>query len=107
MCRELGSERSARGVVVIAEQRRESMVAVGDGERIGVTELGRDLEATATKRPRSSGRSRARVGLYMTGSPLTFEDGDISVFQVLAARRGARSRAPVDRREPIRTEALV
>jgi hypothetical protein len=31
-CRELGSERSARGVVVIAEQRRESVVAVGGGD---------------------------------------------------------------------------
>jgi hypothetical protein len=43
----------------------------------------------------------------MTGSALTLEDGDISVFQVLAARRGGDHGLPLDRREPIGTEALV
>jgi hypothetical protein len=33
--------------------------------------------------------------------------GDISVFQVLAARRGADHRLPVDRPELCGTEALV
>jgi hypothetical protein len=43
----------------------------------------------------------------MTGSAHTFEDGDISVFHVRAARREGDHGLPVDRREPMGTEALV
>jgi hypothetical protein len=35
----------------------------------------------------------------MLGSALGFEDGEISIYQVLAARPGAEHRLPLDRRE--------
>jgi hypothetical protein len=44
---------------------------------------------------------------HLPGSALTFEDGDISVFQAVAARREGDHGLPVDRHEPIGTEALV
>jgi cyclopropane-fatty-acyl-phospholipid synthase len=44
------------------------------------------------------GAERERVWrLYMPGSALGFEDGDITVFQVLAARPGAPHRLPLTR----------
>jgi len=46
------------------------------------------------------GAQRERVWrLYMLGSALGFEAGEISVHQVLAARRGARHGLPLDRAE--------
>lgn len=47
-----------------------------------------------------AGPERERVWrLYMLGSALGFEDGEISVHQVLAARAGAPSRLPLTRAE--------
>lgn len=44
------------------------------------------------------GSERERVWrLYMTGSMLAFDDADITVFQVLAARRGATPGLPLQR----------
>jgi cyclopropane-fatty-acyl-phospholipid synthase len=44
------------------------------------------------------GEERERVWrLYLAGSALAFADGDISVFQVLAARGGAPHRLPLMR----------
>ena len=44
------------------------------------------------------GEERMRVWeLYLAGSALAFEDGDISVFQVLAARPGAPHGLPLTR----------
>jgi cyclopropane-fatty-acyl-phospholipid synthase len=46
------------------------------------------------------GAERERVWrLYMLGSALGFEDGEIGVYQVLAARSGARHGLPLDRVE--------
>jgi cyclopropane-fatty-acyl-phospholipid synthase len=46
------------------------------------------------------GPQRERVWrLYMLGSALGFEDGEISIYQVLAARPGAKHRLPLDRRQ--------
>ena len=45
------------------------------------------------------GEERERVWrLYLPGSALAFEDGDITVYQVLAARDGAPHRLPLTRR---------
>jgi cyclopropane-fatty-acyl-phospholipid synthase len=45
------------------------------------------------------GAERERVWrLYIPGSALAFEDGDITVYQVLAARSGAPHRLPLTRR---------
>jgi hypothetical protein len=39
--------------------------------------------------------------LYILGSALGFEDGEITVYQVLAARLGAPHRLPLNRSELI------
>jgi cyclopropane-fatty-acyl-phospholipid synthase len=45
------------------------------------------------------GEERERIWrLYIPGSALAFEDGDITVYQVLAARAGAPHRLPLTRR---------
>jgi cyclopropane-fatty-acyl-phospholipid synthase len=68
----------------------------------------RNLEAHRNEAIALVGADRERVWrLYMTGSALGFEDADISVFQVLAAHRGADHGLPLDRRELIGSEALV
>jgi len=44
------------------------------------------------------GAERARIWrLYMTGAALGFEDGDLSVYQVVVARAGARHGLPLQR----------
>ena len=50
-------------------------------------------------------RERAWL-LYLIGSALAFEDGDISVFQVLAARPGADHELPLARGDVLATEAV-
>jgi cyclopropane-fatty-acyl-phospholipid synthase len=48
------------------------------------------------------GAERVRAWrLYLLGSALSFEDGEISIYQVLAARAGAPHGLPLDRTQPL------
>jgi cyclopropane-fatty-acyl-phospholipid synthase len=59
-----------------------------------------NLEANREAAIAEAGSQRERVWrLYMLGSALGFEAGEISVHQVLAARPGARHGLPLDRAE--------
>ena len=72
-----------------------------------------NLEANREAAIAEAGSQRERVWrLYMLGSALGFEAGEISVHQVLAARPGARHGLPLDRAELLngsrrRTRGLV
>jgi cyclopropane-fatty-acyl-phospholipid synthase len=57
-----------------------------------------NLDESAAAAVAEIGRERERIWrLYLTASALGFEDGDITVYQVLAARRGAPHCLPLQR----------
>jgi cyclopropane-fatty-acyl-phospholipid synthase len=57
-----------------------------------------NLDADRAAMTAEAGEERVRIWeLYMAGSALAFEDGDISVFQVLAARPGGEHGLPLVR----------
>jgi cyclopropane-fatty-acyl-phospholipid synthase len=57
-----------------------------------------NLEERRTEAVADIGAERARIWrLYMTAAALGFEDGDISVYQVLIARAGASHGLPLER----------
>ena len=61
-----------------------------------------NLEASRDRAVALVGPQRERAWrLYMLASAQGFEDGEISVYQVLAARLGADHRLPLDRSEPV------
>lgn len=67
-----------------------------------------NLEAHRTEAIAEVGEERVRAwSLYMLGSALGFEDGDISVYQVLASRLDAPHRLPLDRAELIGGEGTA
>jgi cyclopropane-fatty-acyl-phospholipid synthase len=57
-----------------------------------------NLDAARDAAVAELGAERERIWrLYLTGSALGFEDADITVFQVLVARRGAHHGLPLER----------
>jgi hypothetical protein len=68
------------------------------------------LERQPARPPRRGDRARRRradphLGLCLLGSALGFEDAEITVHQVLAARGDAPHRLPLDRRSLLRPRA--
>jgi cyclopropane-fatty-acyl-phospholipid synthase len=67
-----------------------------------------NLQAERTAIVAEVGVERERVWrLYMLGSALAFDDGDISVFQLLAARSGAAHGLPLVRNGSIADQAIT
>jgi cyclopropane-fatty-acyl-phospholipid synthase len=61
-----------------------------------------NLDARRAEAIAEIGEERERVWrLYLAGCALAFEEGDITVYQVLAARSGAPHRLPLARRAPL------
>jgi cyclopropane-fatty-acyl-phospholipid synthase len=61
-----------------------------------------NLEANADRAVEIVGSERERAWwLYLLASAVGFEDGEITIYQVLAARLGADHRLPLDRAELI------
>jgi len=67
-----------------------------------------NLEAHRREAIADAGEERVRAwSLYILGSALGFEDGDITIYQVLTSRLGARHRLPLDRAELIGDQATA
>jgi cyclopropane-fatty-acyl-phospholipid synthase len=67
-----------------------------------------NLERRRTEAIAHASEERARAWrLYMLGSAQAFEAGEITVYQVLAARKGAPHRLPLNRAELIGAPALA
>ncbi|MBV9004243.1 MAG: class I SAM-dependent methyltransferase, partial [Solirubrobacterales bacterium] len=67
-----------------------------------------NLEANRREAIADAGEERVRAwSLYILGSALGFEDGDITIYQVLTSRLGARHRLPLDRAELIGDQATA
>jgi len=59
---------------------------------------GKNLEQHRDEAIREAGVQRERIWrLYMAGSARAFDTGEISVFQTLATKRGAKHRLPMNR----------